>query len=116
MRTTAIRCPSTSKRRAEPGFTSSIEQSRTVLMRLHPPALSHDRARAPCRHLWLAPGPSSRPPVFELVDDRGAQPPRERREGQPREDVVEEAEHDQALRLFRRHTAALQVVQLLLVD
>ena len=57
-----------------------------------------------------------RPRVFELVDDRPPQAARERADREPLEHVVEESEHDQALRLFGRDAARLEVVELLVVD
>src|SRR5947208_16512191 len=87
MRTTHSRWPSTSNRFAEPASTSFTEHTR----------------RSPTA-------------VLDLLDHGAAERTRERRDGQAVEHVVEEAEHDQSLRLRRRHAAALEVIELILVD
>src|SRR5947208_5853356 len=87
MRTTHSRWPSTSNRFAEPASTSFTEHTR----------------RSPTA-------------VLDLLDHGAAERTRERRDGQAIEHVVEEPEHDQSLRLRRRHAAALEVVELVLVD
>ena len=54
--------------------------------------------------------------MFELLDDRAPQPARQRADGEPREHVVEEPEHDQAFGFGRRDAARLEVVELVVVD
>src|SRR5438094_661163 len=67
---------------------------------------------------WTSPEATWRSPtaVLDLLDHGAAERTRERRDGQAVEHVVEEPEHDQSLRLRRRHAAALEVVELVLVD
>src|SRR5512142_3381795 len=89
MRTIESRWPSTSTRVAVPGAISSRLPTRTSATGDEPSHLRVDR-RA------------------ERLDERGHR--------EPVEHVVEEAEHDEPLRVGRRHTASLEVVQLLLVD
>src|SRR5690349_3263318 len=88
MRTRAMRYPPTSKRRAAPGARSSRAHRRTA----SPTAALH------------------------LVDDRAAQPFRQRTDRETVEHVVEEPEHDQTLGFFGRNPARLEVVQLIVVD
>src|SRR6516164_7231857 len=88
MRTSAIRWPSTSKRRAESGARSSRAHSRTA-------------------------SPTT---VFQFVDHSAAQSARERADRKTVEHVIEEAEHDEAFCLFGLDAARLQVVTLFLVD
>src|SRR3954468_18742083 len=89
MRTTATFWPFTSNARAEPGARSSR---------------AHTRMASPMAS------------VLQLVDDRPPQAARERAYGQALEHVVEEPEHDQALGVLGRDAAALQVVELVVVD
>src|ERR671926_1116876 len=90
MRTSAILWPSTAKQRADPGARSSREQTRR--------------------------GSPMPVPVLELLDHRSAQTTRERADREPAEHVVEESEHDQSLRVAWRDAAALEVVELVVVD
>src|SRR2546423_14346291 len=89
MRTTAIRWPSTSKRCALPGSMSSREHTRISATGAQPP---------------------------DLLVDLGPQRLHEGGYCEPVEHVIEEAEHDEPLRVGRRHTASLEVVELLVVD
>src|SRR5437588_1389525 len=93
MLTTQSRRPSTSKRAAVPGFTSATAQTRTSDT-----------------------GPRDRVSVLDLLDHTAAQGGDERGDREPVEDVVEEAEHDEALRLFGGHATGRQVVELVVVD
>src|SRR5579871_4792965 len=88
MRTSAMRCPSTSKRRAEPGATSSRP---------------HKRIASPTT-------------VLQLVDHGTPQTLGERADRQAVENVVEEPEHDQALGVVGGDAARLEVVELVVVD
>src|SRR5688572_11928302 len=90
MRTSATFAPSTWKRRALPGARSST---------------AHTRVRSP-----------TTPPVLELVDDGAAQTASQSRHRQPREHVVEEAEHDESFGFLGRHAARFEVIELVLVD
>src|SRR5215467_1575166 len=87
MRTTHRRWPSTSNRFAEPASTSFTEHTRR-----------------------------SATAVLHLLDHAAAERADQRRDGQPVEHVVEEAEDDQPLGVLRTHPATLQVVELVLVD
>src|SRR5690242_8418224 len=115
-RTTHSRWPSTSKRAAAPTFTSSTEHTLTSLMTW--PQMFSERCT---RHIrverseYVGLRANSRA-VLDLADDVVAEAADERTDGQTVEDVVEEAEDDEALRLGRRDAAALQVVELVLVD
>src|SRR6516165_7945953 len=93
MRTTHTPTPSTSKRACDPGFTSETEHTRTS-----------------------GTGPRDRVAVFDLLDDAPAERRDERRQRQSLEHVVEEAEHDEPLRLGGRNTACREVVELVVVD
>ena len=68
-----------------------------------------DRAHAAPRHVrpW-------RWPTFSCTD--AAQRRRQRRDRQPGEDVLEEPEHDEPLGVLGPHAAALEVVELVVVD
>src|SRR5690349_14754687 len=88
MRTSAMRWPSTSKRRALPGASSSRR---------------HNVTRSPTT-------------VLQLVDNGAAQTLREGTDRQPVEHIVEEPEHDQALRFFGLDAARFEVVALVVVD
>src|SRR4051812_27643012 len=92
MRTSAMRCPLTSKRRAVPGTISSTVASR-----------KDSAIGAP-------------PLMLQLLDDRVPQPPRQRADGKPGEDVVEEPEHDQSFGFGGRDPTRFEVVELVVVD
>src|SRR3954471_7832167 len=96
MRTSAMRWPATSKRRAVPASISSRRQSRTA---------------SPIRTAEEV-GVGSVELGGQQVDQVVAQ----RFERDAVEHVAQEPEHDQAVRHLRRHPARLQVVALLLVD
>src|SRR5260370_16834849 len=86
MRTTHRRSPSTSKRLADPASTSLTEHTRSSPMA-----------------------------VLHLLDHAAPERTDQRRDGQAVENIVEEPEHDQSLRLRRRHTTALAGIELALV-
>src|SRR3954451_13245993 len=88
MRTTHSRCPCTSTRLACSSGTSSTAQTRTS---------------APMK-------------VPDLLVHRAPQRSGERRHREPSQDVLEEAEDDEPLGVFRAHTAGFEVVELVLVD
>src|ERR1700726_4462466 len=87
MRTTASRQPSTSTRRAAPGSTSSTAQTRTSAME-----------------------------PTDLGLDGASQRPRERRDGQPVQDIVEEPEDDEPFGLLGGDAPRFEVVELVVVD
>src|SRR4051812_9082508 len=102
IRTTARRYPATSNRLAEPGFTSSTEQT---LISATTVTSGTDTTR-------VGPGP----PGLELPGHSGPQRLLLAGERQAGDDILEEPEHDEALRHVGREAAALQVVELVLVD
>src|SRR6266511_422773 len=87
MCTTQSRWPSTSKRFAEPGSTSLTEHTR----------------RSPMA-------------VLHLLDHAAPECADQRRDRQSLQHVVEEAQDDQAFGVLRPNAAALEVVELVLVD
>src|SRR5207247_7876285 len=93
MRTSATLWPSTAKQRAVPGARASRAQTRRG-----------------------SPMTLTRVPVLQLVDHRATEPSRQRADREPLEHVVEEAEHDQPLGVVGRDAAALEVVELVVVD
>src|SRR6516225_9724545 len=100
MRTSAMRCPATSKRLASPGASSSVLHNATVSDTVS--ATGAHRHGAQCG--------------FETVVHLALEQRCHRGNGSAVDDGVEEATHDQALRHLWRHAPGFDVVALVLVD